>query len=106
LGEIRSFVSCVARLQLGDDHCMETFVGIAAERSRQAFALVPVRSASNRAADLPGICTGLFRELARKSESEPQRAMYLKAAQTWLDAATRFEFETGHYISGRAQPAA
>lgn len=41
-----------------------------------------------------------FRELARASESEPQRDMYLKAAQMWLDAATRFEFETGHFISG------
>jgi hypothetical protein len=49
-----------------------------------------------------------FKELSLKSESEPQRDIYLKAAQMWLDAATLFEFETGHFNSGRgqSQPAA
>jgi hypothetical protein len=44
-----------------------------------------------------------FRELARTSESDAQRATYLKAAHMWLDAATLFEYETGHFNSGREQ---
>jgi hypothetical protein len=42
-----------------------------------------------------------FRDLARASESEPQRAIYLKAAEMWFDAAMRFE--TGQFDSGREQ---
>jgi len=42
-----------------------------------------------------------FKELSLKSESEPQRDIYSKAAQMWLDAATLFEFETGYFGSGR-----
>jgi hypothetical protein len=34
-----------------------------------------------------------FRELARTSESDHQRALYLKTVHMWLDAATRFEMD-------------
>jgi hypothetical protein len=44
-----------------------------------------------------------FSELARATTSEPQRDMYLKAAQLWRDAATLFEFETGHFNPGSRQ---
>lgn len=43
-----------------------------------------------------------FRELARTSESDPQRALYLKTAHMWLDAATRFEMND--YISEQVSP--
>lgn len=46
---------------------------------------------------------GEFGELARTATSEPQRDVYLKAAQMWRDAATLFEFETGHFKSAREQ---
>jgi hypothetical protein len=44
-----------------------------------------------------------FRELAHASESDPQRDIYLKAAQMWLEAAKIFEFEIGYFNSGREQ---
>jgi hypothetical protein len=44
-----------------------------------------------------------FKELARTSERESQRDIYLQAAQMWLDAATLFEFDTGRFGSGREQ---
>ena len=43
-----------------------------------------------------------FRELARTSGSDAQRALYLKASHMWLDAAARFEM--GDFNSGRALP--
>jgi hypothetical protein len=74
---------------------------------------VVVAEVSGRAADHEGVLeiapriyrdyANEFRELARTSESDAQRATYLKAAHMWLDAATLFEFETGHFKSGREQ---
>ncbi|MGB7039954.1 MAG: hypothetical protein WBD83_10085 [Xanthobacteraceae bacterium] len=90
----------VGRLQLGDDHCMEN--GVAAEV--RARAAPPAREEVLQIA--PRIYreyANEFKELSRKSESEPQRDIYLKAAQMWLDAAILFEFETGYFNSGREQ---
>jgi hypothetical protein len=85
----------VGRLQLGDDHRMEKdeiSIGVAAEVREEVLHIAPriYREYANE-----------FKELSRKSESEPQRDIYLKAAQMWLDAATLFEFETGYFGSGR-----
>ncbi|MGB6799363.1 MAG: hypothetical protein WBE48_23060 [Xanthobacteraceae bacterium] len=95
----------VGRLQLGDDHCMEKyeiFIDVAAEvRTRAA---PPAREEVLQIA--PRIYreyANEFKELSRKSESERQRDIYLKAAQMWLDAAILFEFETGYFNSGREQ---
>jgi hypothetical protein len=85
----------------------ETSIGVAAEVSRQAAAPEAREEVLQIAPRIYREYAKNFRELARTSESDPQRAIYLKAAQMWLDAATQFEFETGHFISGRAQqPAA
>ncbi|MGA7430742.1 MAG: hypothetical protein WBD33_17735 [Xanthobacteraceae bacterium] len=100
-----SLLPLVGRLQLGDDHCMEKdeiSIGVAAE--------VRMRAAPAAREEVLQIAPRIYREyanefkeLSRKSESEPQRDMYLKAAQMWLDAATLFEFETGYFNSGREQ---
>jgi hypothetical protein len=98
----------VARLQISDDHRMEkdeTSIGVAAEVSRQAAAPGAREEVLQIAPRIYREYAKSFRELARTSESEPQRYMFLKAAQMWLDAATRFEFETGHYAREQ-QPAA
>jgi len=100
----------VGRLQLGDDHRMEKdqiSIGVAAEVSRQPAAPGAREEVLQIALRIYREYAKDFRELACTSDTEPQRAIYLKAAQMWLDAATRFEFETGHFVSGRAQqPAA
>src|ERR1700733_194865 len=96
----------VARLQLGEDYCMEkdeTVVGVATEVHRPTAAPGAREEVLQIAPRIYREYAKNFRELARTSESEPQRDIYLKAAQMWLDAATRFEFETGHFNSGRGQ---
>ncbi len=76
---------------------------------------------SNKLAEHPGVSEELlriapriyreyadeFRELARTSESDHQRSLYLKAAHVWLDAATRFEMGAFNSEHGSLQkPAA
>jgi hypothetical protein len=93
----------VGRPQLGDDHCMEKdeiSIGVAADvRARAAPAAR--EEVLQIAPRIYREYANEFKELSRKSESEPQRDIYLKAAQMWLDAATLFEFETGYFGSGR-----
>jgi hypothetical protein len=82
----------------------EISIRVAAEVSRQAAAPEARQEVLQIAPRIYREYAKNFRELALTSESEPQRDIYLKAAQMWLDAATLFEFETGHFNSGRGQP--
>jgi hypothetical protein len=87
----------VLSLQLGDDQRMandEPSIGGAAEVSRQAAAPVAREDVLQIAPRVYREYAKNFKELARTSESDAQRAIYLKAAQMWLDAATQFEFQT------------
>jgi hypothetical protein len=84
----------------------ETSIGVAAEVSRETAVPGAREEVLQIAPRIYREYAKNFKELARTSESEPQRDIYLKAAQMWLDAATRFEFETGHSGRGQQQPAA
>jgi hypothetical protein len=74
-------LALVPRLQLSDDHRMEkdeTSVGVAAEVRGQAAAPGAREKVLQIAPRIYREYANDFGELARSSESEPQRAIYLR----------------------------